>query len=432
MIKKTLLPLILLSFLVSTVWSQETTSTNDADSRTAEWNAKRRQKLAELVPEKLSTTQRILKRIEENGIVVGYKGIYGGVANLGTGSGFAPQVRFWKPDFPVHYLDLQMTAAYSTRSYQQYTLQLGRILQRGVDPLIGAGGTGGLSQFVGVRKRASKHFLYADFAYRDFPQEDFYGIGPGSTDEARTDYGLESTNYGVVGGYAFSSWGVVAGRVGVLKTNINEGTDDRFTDTEDLFDDNEAPGLFQQPDQFVRYNVTAVLDYREKPGNAHRGGMVGFGYARFNDTDTDAFDFHRYTIDARQYLSLGSVQRVLALRFLGSFDEADSGSRVPFYLMETLGGSDTLRGFRELRFRDLNRMLMQAEYRWEAAPGWELALFYDTGKVFADRDDFDFENLEDDYGFGMRFKLPESVFMRFDIARGDEGTRFYLKFSASY
>ena len=39
--------------------------------------------------------------------------------------------------------------------------------------------------------------------------------------------------------------------------------------------------------------------------------------------------------------------------------------QVPFYLQRTLGGPDDLRGFRHLRFRDRNALLLQAEYRWE-------------------------------------------------------------------
>ena len=57
---------------------------------------------------------------------------------------------------------------------------------------------------------------------------------------------------------------------------------------------------------------------------------------------------------------------------------------MPFYLMPTLGGNDTLRGFREYRFRGPHAILAQAEYRWEIWSGLDGALFYDAGKV-ADR-----------------------------------------------
>ena len=59
---------------------------------------------------------------------------------------------------------------------------------------------------------------------------------------------------------------------------------------------------------------------------------------------------------------------------------------MPFYLMETLGGSnirsdDTLRGFRDYRFRDRDLMLLQIEYLRELYGPIDFIAFYDTGKV---------------------------------------------------
>jgi hemolysin activation/secretion protein len=98
--------------------------------------------------------------------------------------------------------------------------------------------------------------------------------------------------------------------------------------------------------------------------------------------------------------------------------------------METLGGHDSLRGFDRMRFRDENLVFTSAEYRWEAAPFWELALFYDAGKVFPNGEDWSLKHLENGYGFGMRFKLPKTVLLRFDIGRSNEGTHFYFRFSS--
>ena len=52
--------------------------------------------------------------------------------------------------------------------------------------------------------------------------------------------------------------------------------------------------------------------------------------------------------------------------------------------MPTLGGSTTLRGFSEFRFRDRNAFLINAEYRWEAFSGLDMALFGDWGDVATD------------------------------------------------
>ena len=154
--------------------------------------------------------------------------------------------------------------------------------------------------------------------------------------------------------------------------------------------------------------------------------------AQFDDLSEDRFDFTRISGDARGYLPLGSRQRTLAARFFVSRDSAGAGSDVPFYYMQTLGGQDRLRGFRNFRFRDTNVLYMSAEYRWEAAAGIDLAVFYDTGKVFPDQDPFDFTKLRNTYGFGIRGKNMRRVVFRLDVGWSDEGTRLFITFGPSF
>jgi outer membrane protein assembly factor BamA len=97
-------------------------------------------------------------------------------------------------------------------------------------------------------------------------------------------------------------------------------------------------------------------------------------------------------------------------------------------MQQTLGGSEDLRGFREFRFRDRNVVVYNLEYRWEVFSGMDMALFGDAGKVFPDRSDFSLSNLEGAYGIGLRFNQAKAVFLRIDIGRSREGTRFFFKF----
>ena len=96
---------------------------------------------------------------------------------------------------------------------------------------------------------------------------------------------------------------------------------------------------------------------------------------------------------------------------------------MPFYYQPTLGGPHVLRSFRDQRFRDRNLIYLSAEYRWEAAPALELALFYDAGKVFRDRSDFNLMGLRKNVGFGFRIKSRDRILFRVDLARGREGAR---------
>ena len=106
---------------------------------------------------------------------------------------------------------------------------------------------------------------------------------------------------------------------------------------------------------------------------------------------------------------------------------------MPFYEMPTLGGNDTLRGFRDYRFRGPHALLLQREYRIELWSALDLALFYDAGKVAMRRADLDFSDLERDYGVGFRFNSDNGIILRVDAAFGSrDGKHLWIVFGGVF
>ena len=96
-------------------------------------------------------------------------------------------------------------------------------------------------------------------------------------------------------------------------------------------------------------------------------------------------------------------------------------------------GPDDLRGFRRNRFRDDHLMLFQAEYRWEVFTAMDAAFFADWGKVASRRQDLTFDDLEHDYGFGVRFGTDNGVFLRIEGAFGSRaGKHFVFRFGDAF
>ncbi len=408
---------------------------NQSDTRIEELKARRRAQVGKVREERLSTFERALAEMEKTRfhkiLDFNYKGLYPQFASLSTGSGFAPGARFWRPNILGAPFDLQAAGAYSLRGYQRYDLEFGRIQKRGSSFSLEGVGIGAAAQFDEVQPKEPGFFLYGDLTYRFYPQEDFFGLGPSSFDANRTDFKQEDMSYDAVGGWQVNRWLGAAIRLGYLQVNVDRGTDKRFPDTRDLFTDLQAPGLDRQPD-FFDISGAVLLDYRDRPGNPHNGGMIGLYLSRYDERKGHEFEFQRAALDVRHFVPLFSEQRIIAVRFFTSVDDADDGSRVPFFLQEYLGGSETLRGFREFRFRDQRLMYLSAEYRWEASPVLELAVFYDTGKVFSQRSDFKFDNMEKSVGGGIRFKTPRATILRIDMGRSREGNRFFFKFGPSF
>jgi outer membrane protein assembly factor BamA len=175
------------------------------------------------------------------------------------------------------------------------------------------------------------------------------------------------------------------------------------------------------------------VDYRDQPGNVRSGGHFRVNYDRWHDQQDFGFSFNELRFEALHAFPIFDKKRVFIARVIGQSLDSPTGDTVPFFAMPTLGGSTTLRGFREFRFRDRNAFMINAEYRFEAFSGLDMALFSDWGDVGPTWDDIDFKHLKNDYGIGFRFNTYKSVFLRFDIAHSrQEGTRFVTSFSGAF
>ncbi len=265
--------------------------------------------------------------------------------------------------------------------------------------------------------------------YRYYPQQDFYGLGPNSTEDERSDYLFESTDYSGWATVRPTSWFQVGTRIWSLQNlRIGTGTDSRFPSTEEVFTPVEAPGINEQPD-YLQSDGFIAIDYRDQPGNPRKGGLYRTTWSHYDDRDFNRYSFNRFEAVLQQYIPIFDRKRVFAFR--GSIITTDpvGGQAVPFYFQPSLGGARFLRGYPDFRFRDLNAVTLTGEYRWEAFAGLDMALFYETGEVGPTRRQLDFKNFKHDYGIGFRFNTFRAVFLRFEVARGDEGTRLFAAFS---
>lgn len=266
-----------------------------------------------------------------------------------------------------------------------------------------------------------------------YDSEDFFGLGPTAR---RADHGEFSLDETRLGGHAgVRPWPALTLGAGYdySRPRVADADDDDDDPDDDdelpiarRFDDTAAPGLGTDT-TFHRLRLFAELDYRQ-PKHARKGGWYRVSVSHFHDP-RGAFDFTRTDVDLRQYASVLAERRVFAVRLFASSSEADAGSRVPFYLMPALGGHDTLRGFRDYRFRGPHALALQTEYRFEVWSGLDAALFYDAGKVAMRRSDLNLRRLEDAWGFGFRFHTSEGVLLRIDAGLGSrDGRHLYIVF----
>lgn len=268
-------------------------------------------------------------------------------------------------------------------------------------------------------------------SYRHQPQDDFFGIGPHSLKEDRVNFRADYREYQgrfILRPVRWLETGVRAGR---LSSALGQGTDRRFPSIEERFTDETAPGLLEQPD-FNYAEVLAAVDLRDQPDNARAGGYYAVTWKTFHDAELDEYSFREVDAVAQQFFPIFDKKRVIALQARLITAQPLDGHRVPFYLKPTIGGSTTVRGFTDYRLRDDTALFLNAEYRWEAFSGLDMALFSDWGSIGPDVHALG-HGLRQAYGIGFRFNTYRSVWMRIDIGTGvGEGVRYFFKFSKAF
>lgn len=384
-------------------FAQEPATRAEADRQ------RREEKNRNVQPYKQSGFERGMHFFEERAIfLIGREGFYPKLGSLTTGSGFAYGAGFRDRDLFNNKGDLDLWAATSIKGYWATE-----------------------ARFT-FPELAKKRLLIETWAaHRDYPQEDFFGLGPDSARANRTSYAIRSDLFGARLGVRPVSILLAGGGLEYLNPRLGQGKDTSIPSIEEIFDSSEAPGLGESVD-YLRSMAFLELDYRQ-PRNARKGGWYRVDFSRYDDRTTGLHTFNRLDVDLRQFVGFLAERRVIAARLFVSTSDTDPGHVMPFYGMPTLGGHDTLRGFREYRFRAPHAILVQGEYRWEIWSGLDAALFYDAGKVANSRSDLDFENLESDYGFGFRFNTNHAIVLRIDAGFGSrDGKHLYIVFGGVF
>jgi len=276
--------------------------------------------------------------------------------------------------------------------------------------------------------RLWKERLFIEFSsqYGNYPQEDFWGLGPSSIENRRTNFRQEHADFSGTVGFRPLRRLRVGATGGLLQINTGPGKDKSFPSIEQLFTADAVPALGQQPDY---YHLGAFLqfDYRDNPLNPKSGGYYLLRGTHYGDRDFAAFSFRRYEIDVRQFFPGFLKATTIALRALTWLSDTRPGQQEPFFMQPTVGGSNDLRGFHQYRFRDRNRFVVNAEYRWETASFLDLVAFVDGGRVFSRPSSFGLRDMRGSLGGGARIKFRGRVFIGLDLGYSSEGVRLWVR-----
>ncbi len=399
------------------VWAQE--DSRGMLSRSAQIEQERQKKAAQLKPDEPDKGERAFikgKRVlnlvllsPPAGIRPKFSSSAPGWGGLVLGSGFSLGPEYYRPDLAKGEMVFRASVIGTTRHNYLFDSQL-------------------------TFPRAAGDRMIFDLLgrYKAERSINYYGPGAKSEKGSRTNYSRESSELNARAGWKpFARHLQVGVTAGLLLVHIGPGIAAGIAPTQQVFGSQAAPGI-GQPSDYLWAGPYADFDSTDFPNLPRKGSRVRVSYDYYKNRDSGAYSFRLLRGSIEQYVPFFNQKRILALRARTAISYASPGQAVPFYLQQTIGGPDDLRGFRLFRFTDNNSLALNAEYRWEVAPALEMALFADGGKVFHRPGELNFNHVEGAGGFGFRFKSRDSVAMRLDFGFSREGFQVWFRFSDIY
>jgi hypothetical protein len=285
-------------------------------------------------------------------------------------------------------------------------------------------------EFVGPRMFNRRGELSVLGGWREATQVGFFGVGMNTNDEQRVNYSFKQP-YGSALFSIFPTRRIFMLGAGVEYSNWNLGPGvGSFPSIETMYSPEELPGIDADV-TYLHSQVTVGIDWRTSPGYSRRGGFYSATLHQYNDRD-DQYGFQMVQYEAVQHVPILREAWVLSFRgrVQSSIDKV--GQETPFFMLPSLGGGSTLRGYSSRRFHDRNTLLLQAEWRIMINRYLDMAFFYDTGKVAPTRSQLDLHGLKDDFGIGFRFHGPFSTPLRVELAKSRESLIFVFTTSAAF
>lgn len=268
--------------------------------------------------------------------------------------------------------------------------------------------------------RNENYLLKGEFRYRTFPDR-FYGIGNNSakSNEEIYEYSLVSFkslflkkvypslflgfdyHYEKEYGFKYTSQGVLEN--GSI-TGYNGGVQ-------------SAIGL------------VGVFDSRDNVISAYKGSLLEVSSYFYRKPIGSTFNFTYLNVLYQKYWQIKSKQ-VLALQAKARYGFGD----VPFLDLSAVGNDDLLRGYPKNRFKDVNFIGGQVEYRFPLF--WRLGMvtFAGAGDVFKTHSDLSISKIKYSVGTGLRFIVNpvERLNIRIDYGYGREGGYYYFIVAESF
>ena len=267
----------------------------------------------------------------------------------------------------------------------------------------------------------------------------FYGLGPATRASAGTEYREQRTEAGVIGSVPLASWLSAGGGITSLAPAIDQVPQPHVLDSQAFVRLHTPTRTAQTAHRHeARLTYDAYSDRASGGGSFRRLQLFALGSYELRRPLADPFADRSWFQNVLCQPIVGDECRAgnLVVDALITTSFTRAGRTIPFYLQDTLGGTDregfdTLRGLDDLRLRAANRALLQAEF-YKDVNGWfGVFAFVDAGTVASDAAGLWSGAWRHDYGPGIFVRAGGHIVVRAFVAfGGGEGVHRSLRFAS--
>jgi hypothetical protein len=262
------------------------------------------------------------------------------------------------------------------------------------------------------------------------PKQIFYGIGVQEDGDVKTSFQQQDACVRLSFPQRLSDVLRLQASVAFRSFEIAAGRSSSAPSTTVVYAAEQLPGLSERT-SYLEAEEVLRASLVDVPGSPTRGNrtLLGLGYNRsLGGVNLTHMHVRLFTEQFRELF----YRRTLSLLLGSAWSWAPGDDRVPFYGLSSLGGTETMRGYRGGRFRDRGVVFATANYKF---PIWKLidgGLFYELGRSLHDVNDFTFDDWRNTYGWRIAAWVPAGLVFEHVIAYSDDGTHLLFNFKMMF
>lgn len=221
-----------------------------------------------------------------------------------------------------------------------------------------------------------------------------------------------------------------------LRTKINAWYRDRTIKTSRYEDDLEEqiPSTLLGNSKLYSIGSRWTFNYKKGKRRTLSGTQYVLGGNWTQSAETHSLSFMEYYGAIHHFVPIPVLPetRRLGLKMQLHKQNNLASRDIPFYELNSLGGTYNLRGFSSNRFRAKGTLQLTAEYRYPIWDFLDMVVFVDEGQPFNNYGDLSFGDFRSSYGFGFHLLSDNGLAFRSEFAFSNEGGRFIISITPNF